>query len=189
MADAPDDDPVCRVLSHYWRLCAEYETTTKNLESLQSHQKSLLSQINDCFAAARLFGFDLLKEFKRETKNDRTQLSFEAPEPIAPPVPSVAPTPSPGLGRVKNRILDAARRAHPQPVRATTLRTELASAGFTIHEKTVGMTLYRLLSKDKLLRRVGHDWYYVPPPPPATANLNGHHYGVHEQEALLAAGD
>lgn len=33
--------------------------------------------------------------------------------------------------------------------------------GLTVHEKTVGMTLYRL-SRDGLVHRVGHTWFFGP---------------------------
>jgi hypothetical protein len=33
--------------------------------------------------------------------------------------------------------------------------------GEPLHSKTVGMTLYRL-SKDGLVRREGHNWFFVP---------------------------
>jgi hypothetical protein len=35
--------------------------------------------------------------------------------------------------------------------------------GETIHEKTVGMTLYRM-SKDGLVTRDGHTWFITQPP-------------------------
>ena len=41
-----------------------------------------------------------------------------------------------------------------------------------IHEKTVGMTLYRLL-QDKLVRREGHTWFLVPQPIAETKNPGG----------------
>ncbi len=41
--------------------------------------------------------------------------------------------------------------------------------GETLHEKTVGMTLYRL-SQDNLVHRDGHTWFFGPPPPAETEN-------------------
>lgn len=51
--------------------------------------------------------------------------------------------------------------AHPDPVRAAALREKLEMAGIKTHEKTVGMTLYRLLREGKL-RREGWDWFFIP---------------------------
>ena len=43
-----------------------------------------------------------------------------------------------------------------------TIKEFIASQNIEMHDKTVGMTLYRL-SKDGLARRDGRTWFYVAP--------------------------
>lgn len=63
---------------------------------------------------------------------------------------------------VKNFVLERAEKSYPQPVRASILRKELMKIrDEEIHEKTVGMTLYRLLQKG-FLRREKFDWFFIP---------------------------
>ena len=64
---------------------------------------------------------------------------------------------------IKAVILHAAEDAYPSPVRAAAVRGALTVNGYAIHQKTVGMTLYRL-SLTGHVRREGLDWYFVPQP-------------------------
>ncbi len=167
------DDVVAVTLAIYRQLCADYERAQENVENLQSRQRDLQSRINDCFAASRLFGFDLRAEFEREAKGDPRQSTLRAPNPI---VLELAPVPASPLGRegptIKTLVLEAAEKAHPNPIKAADIRHQLAASGHIIHEKTVGMTLYRWSEKG-CTRREGRDWYFVP-----TSNVqNGKHFG------------
>ena len=170
------DQMIAVILDRYRQLCANHETAQQNVERTQAHQQALMAQINDCFAAARLFGFDLLAEFKHEAKGDPTQLPLQGPDPIAPPLsPVAAASASRGHRKIKDLVLEEAKDAHPSPVRAAEIRRKLATQGRAIHEKTVGMTLYRL-SEVGCVRRDGWDWYFVPPDQRAPRKLNGHSY-------------
>lgn len=52
--------------------------------------------------------------------------------------------------------------AFPNPLRAQEIQAEVENlTGRVFHKKTAGMTLYRL-SKERLARRSGWDWFYVP---------------------------
>jgi hypothetical protein len=65
--------------------------------------------------------------------------------------------------RVKDVVLERLQLSFPNGLRASDLRQYYDTAFLTtLHEKTIGMTLYRL-SKDELVRREGRLWFYVPP--------------------------
>lgn len=62
---------------------------------------------------------------------------------------------------VKDFVLAQVRQAYPQPILASEIRQMIENLGHDVHEKTVGMTLYRL-SKKHRVRREGKEWYFVP---------------------------
>ena len=64
---------------------------------------------------------------------------------------------------VKDFVLGEAKRAYPDSIKAAQVREALKAVGHEVHEKTVGMTLYRL-SKRGLVRREGNEWFYVKEP-------------------------
>jgi hypothetical protein len=64
--------------------------------------------------------------------------------------------------KVKHIVLDRLRELSPEGARSSPLRQYLEqSQGIQVHEKTVGMTLYRL-SNDGLVHRKGQTWFYGP---------------------------
>lgn len=91
------------------------------------------------------------------------------PEPTANsaqiPAPSLETPPPPPMPRIKDIILEYLQMAHDLElggVKAAEIRAHIENKyATTIHEKTVGMTLYRLL-KDGKVRRQGHTWFFVP---------------------------
>ncbi len=137
MPDSPED-AIAAIVARYQQLCADHEKAQAHIERLQIHQHGLAAQISDCFAAARLFGFDLVAAFG------------------AAPVGKSGPT-------IKDLVLEAAELAYPNPVEAAGIRRALAAAGHVIHEKTVGMTLYRLSVKGYVRRDGKQAWYFIPP--------------------------
>jgi hypothetical protein len=79
-------------------------------------------------------------------------VAFSSGEVIASPK---APRPA-----IKDVVLEQLREAVPAGRKAAELREYIERTyGESIHEKTVGMTLYRL-SRDKLVRREGHTWFF-----------------------------
>lgn len=81
-------------------------------------------------------------------------------------VPDVAPSPMDGsvekTPRVREITLDRLQAAGSNGQRASDIRSFIQqSYPVTLHEKTVGMTLYRL-SQDKLAHRRGQRWFYGP---------------------------
>ena len=62
---------------------------------------------------------------------------------------------------IRSIVLDQLNAAGPEGVKAADLRAYIERTfGDPIHEKTVGMTLYRL-SQDGAVRRDGHTWFLV----------------------------
>lgn len=173
------DDAVAKTLARYRQLCTE-------VARVQARQRELMSQINDCFAAARVFEFDLTAEVQREVAGDPRQPLLCPPDPVAPelfPLPGAHA--SVGAVSIKSLVLNAVEKAHPAPVHAADIRRDLVSRGYTIHEKTVGMTLYRW-SLNGCVRRAGRDWYFVPPGQRGT-KVNGHRYGPEPAPAPVDA--
>lgn len=74
---------------------------------------------------------------------------------------------------VRELVLDLLRSAGVKGAKAAALREKVeALRGEPLHEKTVGMTLFRL-SKDGLVRREGHIWFFVDQPSAETKNPGG----------------
>jgi hypothetical protein len=167
------DEIRATILARCRQLCVDHDNAQHNVGLVQAHQRELMAEINDCFSAARLFGFDLLAELQNEGMDDPRQPTSCVTTPAAPnlsplpagPIVMVRPT-------IKAMVLEAAEKAYPSPVRASGVRLDLATRGYTIHEKTVGMTLYRW-SVRGCTRRDGRDWYFVPPAQRLCGKLNG----------------
>jgi hypothetical protein len=122
---------------------------------LQGEQATLSQQAQRCYATAELFGFDLVAA---------SAASASASGEVAPSAGATASltmTVSRSL-TVKDFILSEAQQAHPNPVRASELRKKLEAQGLKLHEKTVGMSLYRLSQERMVERRGKADWYFVP---------------------------
>lgn len=71
--------------------------------------------------------------------------------------------------KIKDRVLEILKQAGPEGTKTALIREHLAMAfGIKTHEKTVGMTLYRLSQENPpLVRRVGRIWFSVPQEPSA----------------------
>ncbi|RVD52889.1 hypothetical protein EN746_11005 [Mesorhizobium sp. M8A.F.Ca.ET.023.02.2.1] len=64
--------------------------------------------------------------------------------------------------RIKDVVIERLRQSGEEGARLSEIKEFVTAQGIPMHEKTVGMTLYRL-SKDGLTRRAGRTWYYVTP--------------------------
>ena len=124
-------------------------------QALQDH---LQTQAQKCYATAELFGFDLVAALAAEA--DRS----DGPASITTFAPSTIPAWTASRPTVREFILERAREAYPNAVRAKSLKAEYERTyGGDIHVKTMGMTLYRTALRDGSMRRLGWDWFYVPP--------------------------
>lgn len=143
-------------------LNADWEETQlkKRLSEIEGRKAEIMKQYHDCYSMARLFSFDLDLEYKAHLEKQRRLggLSGRSSEPVLPPIEAKPKT-------IKERVLEAARAAAPNAVRAGGIRKELDAQGIKVHPKTIGMTLYRLLREGRLARD-GWDWFLVPEAPP-----------------------
>lgn len=65
--------------------------------------------------------------------------------------------------RIKDRVLEHLKAVSPRGAKAADIRRRLKDAyGIDTHDKTVGMTLYRL-SREGIVGRDGHIWFFHPP--------------------------
>lgn len=76
------------------------------------------------------------------------------------------PMPSGKTPTVRDALLSRLAGLHPMGTKAASLRTFLEQTyAMKLHEKTVGMTLYRLSQEDPpKVRRQGHTWFFSPVP-------------------------
>lgn len=63
--------------------------------------------------------------------------------------------------KIKDIVLERLRQAGDVGARASEIKEFVSAQGIEMHEKTVGMTLYRL-SNDGLVRREGRTWFFIP---------------------------
>ena len=76
---------------------------------------------------------------------------------------NLVPTHGSETPTVREGVLARLKAIHPKGSKAGELRTFMEETyAMELHEKTVGMTLYRL-SQDQKVRRDGRTWFFVPP--------------------------
>ncbi len=138
-------------------IASQYTSNEETIKRLQSENELLGTAARRCYETAELFGFDLVVELAKVAQPGTS--GAEAPVPV---IRVTAPAP-PSTATVRGFALDAAQRAHPNPVHAASLQAAYEDQfKRKVHPKTFGMILYRL-SLDKLIRREGRkDWYFVP---------------------------
>jgi hypothetical protein len=108
--------------------------------------------------AERPAGSGLLNLFGRQ--------SAEGPPPVVHQSAALV-IPPPPMPRIRDIVLAKLKEAGQNGLRAKMIRDFIQETfKRDIHEKTVGMTLYRL-SQDNLAYRVGITWFFGPAPPDA----------------------
>ena len=138
------------VVERYKKASAEYQQVHEKIKELHERLAILNAIAKDCHAAARLFNFDLVGESSTLLTRNLTTKEDSSGSKTAQ------------KRTVREFILDEAKKAHPNPVRAGLIQKALeAERGEKVHYKTVGMTLYRL-SIDGLMKRNKYDWFFVP---------------------------
>lgn len=126
----------------------------------QEHQAELQRRAEDCHAAARVFGFDIMETIKQQQMEIAAQTPGAAPQPPTQELPAAPPVLA-RITTIKDAVLDAAKHAYPKHILAADIRKQLADQGIKVHEKTIGMTLYRWL-KVGAVKRDGWKWFFVP---------------------------
>lgn len=169
------------IVERFRQLARDYNASlarVANLNEMMQTETNLQAQMQaiaqDCHAAARVLGFDLVAEASA-VPQEGASVSEPALEQIIPP-PSPPPISASSMS-IRDEVLERARLAYPAAVKATALRAELEKHRGALHEKTIGMTLYRL-SRDGLVERDGRNWFFVPPEQ-RTKNPGGETPGQH----------
>src|SRR4051812_14037921 len=158
----------------YHSATAEKERAKALMSAAEERIRAALEGHARLEGMAQLFGFDLHKEYKdwREKQGRLPNSEMNITPPATTEIAAaIAEANRPKL-IIKDQVVAAARDKIPHPVRAWALRQQLADSGIYIHEKTVGMTLYRLL-REGVIRREGRDWFFVPEDQRDTADPEG----------------
>jgi len=161
------------------RVWAEKDRLKKIRAEIDEQIEALSSRSNDCWAGFRAIGLDISDDavwkrvldelhpaiierqrIERDTEAHNVEIESSS---IAPSVVDVSlPPAKPSMPSVISIIIDCLRAAGASGTKAAAIREYIQNTyGQDIHEKTVGMTLYRLSQKGRV-RREGHTWFYVP---------------------------
>lgn len=179
---AADPLVVSTILQKRDALLAERRDVRAKQVSLAARDREIDRELADCQAAGRVFGVDV--EIPRDavvmdgTQRGTVILSRAAYEKAtgiiaatnaligqtAPTAAEKAVTTKAEMPRVSDIVLDQLRKAGTAGSKAAPIQKYIESTyGTTIHDKTVGMTLYRLSQEDPpKVRRQGHTWFFVP---------------------------
>jgi len=164
MSTFEDDAAKMAIVRRFQQVATDYTASLerqKQLAEAQQRESAVQSEItaraNDCYAAARLLGFDLIAALAT-SQSQQAEVSEAVTAPQAHTAQIISPAKS-----IREAVLELAKSAYPEPVRASTLQDEIEKQRGPLHFKTIGMSLYRL-SREGLVRRKGQkDWFYVPP--------------------------
>ena len=143
------------------------------------------SLMGDCTSALRVFGYyteiegvwaQLAATFNEDVQRTlRNELTADAA--IAPEASDQEQTVhklqlQPQMPKVWKVVRDRLKDAGDAGIKAGQIKDYIERTyGRQLHEKTVGMTLYRLSQQTPpLARRVGHTWFFVPPSEAETRN-------------------
>lgn len=144
-------------LVKFSEIASEFRRNEAEIARLRKRQEDLHAEAGKCYSVASLFNFDLTVELATggslQKEMFQTQLPREAKIPVLT-----------GHKRIRDILYELLQAAYPHSMRAKALQSELEKRGLTPHEKTVGMTLYRMSKPtDGSVRREGKaDWYFVP---------------------------
>jgi hypothetical protein len=150
----------------------------KQLVVLLNKDHQLNQKLLDIRAAGRLFGHGLAiptdpKDYDDAEKIFAVMAKLRGDRPWepgnsrvpkhAPPADAREPIDETPVGklRIADRILEFLQGAAALGSKAAPIRDFLKQQGINTHEKTVGMTLYRL-SQEGLVRRDGRIWFFIP---------------------------
>jgi hypothetical protein len=169
----PDIDPAL-LLGKRDRLLAERTDIRKTRAALGVRDREIDRELADIQAAGRVFGIEI--DLPKEEEDAWQRSFFEAPfqrtirrlimEPkeAAPETTAAAKAVATKaeMPRISDIVLDRLKEAAERGTKAAPIQAYIENTyGKKIHDKTVGMTLYRL-QREGRVRRQGHTWFIVP---------------------------
>jgi hypothetical protein len=138
------------------------ERLLKERAELRGRWRANSSALKDAVAAGRLFGveIELPSDIDELAGVPRVRLHERHPDPATQKNLFEAS----GDLTIRTLVLDFLKRAGDEGAKSSQMRQFIERAtGRKLHDKTIGMTLYRLAERG-LARRQGFVWYYVPQP-------------------------
>jgi hypothetical protein len=162
-------------------LVEEIERLKEQFSQISRRSREIDRELADCRAAARVFGLDIsfppqetgphsVSILMDRLSAVRRQLSPAIVSEALPPkqvlgAPTVHAEAVVQMPRIKDVTLDRLRAAGDMGQKASEIQGYIVTTyGSGIHEKTVGMTLYRMSQEDPpLVHRKGHTWFFGPP--------------------------
>ncbi|MCH7543171.1 MAG: hypothetical protein IIB65_06000 [Proteobacteria bacterium] len=150
---------------------AQHADVRALIQDKMKRLRSIERGLEDCDAASRLFG-------QHEAADDASEFTGGGKPKVTPPR-ELGGTPSPLTQTVpslkpsfKEAAIEFLQKVYPRGLKATHIRALTQSHyGISAHEKTAGMTLYRL-KKEGLVRRNGLYWYFLAPERPPAENID-----------------
>jgi hypothetical protein len=186
MIDSVSPSTIAAIVAKRDEILKERALIREQTAALSMRDRELDRELADCRAAARLFGAKIdfpADDSLEQVRYIRNALAHVAPMRFAGggaatplPTPSAKkniaePDPTKvalaaiqealniGMPRVSDIVLDRLKKAGAKGSKASPIQSYIESTyGKKIHDKTVGMTLYRL-AKDEMVRRDGHTWF------------------------------
>ncbi|TQF29219.1 hypothetical protein [Bradyrhizobium sp. UNPA324] len=177
-SESLDEAGVLAILVKHARASFIRRAAEKSIEEAKAQIKEQDKATAACEATLRLFGYDLNEgatwDLLMEKHRDRVFEVLQSEASTAKllqaededrPKDSDVPPALPAkrqMPTIQEILLERLQEAGDKGSKAAPLRDYIQQTySIEIHEKTVGMTLYRLLRKG-LVRREGHVWFFVP---------------------------
>lgn len=172
-------DPAATILARRDALLAERATNRRHRAELAARDREIDRELADCQAAGRVFGVEV--EVPRDEEETRGFFqAWEEPnltlrlrslrgrvaalqdQMVTATAAAKAVATKAEMPRVSDIVLDRLKEAGDAGSKAAPIQAYIESTySKKIHDKTVGMTLYRLQQEGRV-RRQGHTWFIVP---------------------------
>jgi hypothetical protein len=185
MLDDIDKMGVASLLTRAVRLQDERDAADKERDAANAKYHAANSRWLKCRTAFEIYGFDddaedFWDQIKAAIGPETWRAAIDRARNPDPPLIEAQPqkptqtiehqtsflkraSDRPPAGKIKDLVIMKLREAGPEGMKAADIRKFIENAeGRQVHEKTVGMTLYRL-STEGIVRRDGRTWFLVSP--------------------------
>lgn len=158
----------CATIKKFNRLLDRRSYITQQREALNRESLTVEEEIEGCRTVAKLFHFDLPEVAQESDNQDSSKAAPPSIEVSESQKKRGSRQKSVSDGTVKEFVLNHMKEIYPETIRSRNLQEIYErETGQIVHEKTIGMTLYRLL-KDGLVSRDGWNWQLVPTVAPSS---------------------